>query len=92
MNGGFIAEKLQVLDGWMGQLIGEVDRLGIADNTLVVLMADNGIFKQYGGTSGLSGLIYRGGKVDHLESGVRISSAVRLAAPSKVSESSIFRP
>ena len=76
-NGGFMAEKLQLLDGWIGQLIDEVDRLGIADNTLVVLMADNGIFKQYGGTSGLSELIYRGGKVDHLEGGVRVDAFVR---------------
>ncbi|MEM7224545.1 MAG: sulfatase-like hydrolase/transferase [Pseudomonadota bacterium] len=76
-NGGFMAEKLQLLDGWIGALLDEVDRLGIAGNTLVVLMADNGIFKQYGGTSGLSELIYRGGKVDHLEGGVRVDAFVR---------------
>jgi arylsulfatase len=77
LNGGFMAEKLQLLDGWIGQLLDQVDRLGIADNTLVLLMADNGIFKQYGGTSGLSELIYRGGKVDHLEGGVRTDAFVR---------------
>ena len=77
LNGGFMAEKLQLLDGWIGELVDEVDRLGIADNTLVVLMADNGVFKQYGGTSGLSELIYRGGKVDHLEGGVRVDAFVR---------------
>lgn len=77
LNGGFMAEKLQLLDGWIGELFDEVDRLGIADSTLVVLMADNGIFKQYGGTSGLSELIYRGGKVDHLEGGVRTDAFVR---------------
>lgn len=77
LNGGFMAEKFQLLDVWIGQLLDEVDRLGIADNTLVVLMADNGVFKQYGGTSGFSELIYRGGKVDHLEGGVRVDAFVR---------------
>ena len=77
LNGGFMAEKLQLLDGWVGAFLDEIDRLGIADNTLVVLMADNGIFKQYGGTSGLSELIYRGGKIDHLEGGVRTDAFVR---------------
>jgi len=73
-NGGFMAEKLQLLDGWLGQIFDEVDRLGIADNTLVVLMADNGLMYHYEGTSGLSQLIYRGGKTNHLEGGVRVDA------------------
>ena len=76
-NGGFHAEKLQLLDGWIGELLDEVDRLGIADNTLVVLMADNGLMYHYEGPSGLSQLIYRGGKTDHLEGGVRVDAFVR---------------
>jgi arylsulfatase len=76
-NGGFMADKLELLDGWLGELFDEVDRLGISDNTVVVLMADNGVFKQYGGTSGFSELIYRGGKADHLEGGVRTDAFVR---------------
>ena len=76
-NGGFMADKLEFLDGWLGDLFDEVDRLGIAENTIVVLMADNGIFKQYGGTSGMSELIYRGGKAEHLEGGVRTDAFVR---------------
>lgn len=77
LNGGFHAEKLQKLDGWIGEILGEVDRLGIADNTLIVLMADNGLMYHYGGPSGLSQLIYRGGKTDHLEGGVRVDAFVR---------------
>jgi len=76
-NGGFMAEKLQLLDGWIGQLFDEVDKLGIADNTLVVFMADNGSFRQYAGMSGMSELIYRGGKAEHLEGGVRVDAFVR---------------
>ena len=76
-NGGFYAEKLDVLDGWMGQLFAKVDELGLADNTVVLFMADNGIFRQYSGTSGLTELIYRGGKAEHLEGGVRVDAFVR---------------
>jgi arylsulfatase len=77
LNGGFHAEKLQLIDGWLGDIFDEVDRLGIADNTLVVLMADNGLMFHYEGTSGLSQLIYRGGKTNHLEGGVRVDAFAR---------------
>ena len=76
-NGGTMAEKLQMLDGWIGALFDEVDKLGIADNTLVVFMADNGSFRQFIGTSGMSELIYRGGKAEHLEGGVRVDAFAR---------------
>ncbi len=76
-NGGFMAEKLQLLDGWLGQIFDEVERLGLADNTLLVLMADNGLMYHYEGTSGLSQLIYRGGKTNHLEGGVRVDAFAR---------------
>jgi arylsulfatase len=76
-NGGFMAEKLQLIDGWLGEIFDEVDRLGIADNTLVVLMADNGLMYHYEGTSGLNQLIYRGGKTNHLEGGVRVDAFAR---------------
>jgi arylsulfatase len=77
LNGGFHAEKLQLIDGWLGDIFDEVDRLGIAENTLVVLMADNGLMYHYEGTSGLTQLIYRGGKTNHLEGGVRVDAFAR---------------
>ena len=76
-NGGFHAEKLQVLDGWIGDIMDEMKKLGIEENTLVVFMADNGLMYHYEGTSGLSQLIYRGGKTDFLEGGVRVDAFVR---------------
>jgi arylsulfatase len=76
-NGGFMAEKLQLLDDWMGELFAEIEALAISDNTLVVFMADNGLMYHYEGTSGLSQLIYRGGKTDHLEGGVRVDAFAR---------------
>ncbi|WP_234998825.1 sulfatase-like hydrolase/transferase [Ruegeria sp. AU67] len=79
-NGGFMADKMEQLDDWIGDLMAKVDELGIADNTLVVIMADNGIFKQYSPTSGMIELIYRGGKAEHLEGGVRVDAFVRWPA------------
>ena len=76
-NGGFHAEKLQFLDGWIGDFLDEIDRQGITDNTIVMFMADNGLMYHYGGPSGMSQLIYRGGKTDHLEGGVRVDAFVR---------------
>jgi len=76
-NGGFMAEKLQLLDGWIGEIMDEIIELGISENTLVVFMADNGLMYHYEGTSGLSQLIYRGGKTDYLEGGVRVDAFAR---------------
>jgi arylsulfatase len=76
-NGGFMAEKLQLLDSWMGEFFEQIDKLGIADNTIVVFMADNGLMYHYEGPSGLNQLIYRGGKTQHLEGGVRVDAFVR---------------
>jgi arylsulfatase len=76
-NGGYHAEKLQQIDVWFGELMAEVEKLGIADDTLVVFMADNGLMYHYEGPSGLSQLIYRGGKTDHLEGGVRVDAFAR---------------
>jgi arylsulfatase len=78
LNGGHFAEKLQRLDGMLGEVFDKIDELGIAENTVVVLMADNGnmhIYPSY--ASGFNELIYRGGKTDHLEGGVRVDAFVR---------------
>ena len=78
LNGGHFAEKLQRLDGMLGEVFEKVDELGIAENTLVVLMADNGLMHLYPSyTSGLNQLVYRGGKTDHLEGGVRVDAFAR---------------
>jgi arylsulfatase len=77
LNGGFHAEKLQLIDGWLGDIFDEVERLGIAENTLLLLMADNGLMYHFEGTSGLTQLIYRGGKTQHLEGGVRVDAFAR---------------
>jgi len=78
LNGGFFAEKLQRIDPMVGEVIDKVDELGIADNTVIVFMADNGLMHVYPSyASGVNELIYRGGKTDHLEGGVRVDAFVR---------------
>lgn len=77
-NGGTMIESMQLLDTYVGELMAELDTLGIADNTLVVLMGDNGPFLMgYEKTTGMNDMIYRGGKTDHLEGGVRVNAFVR---------------
>ena len=83
-NGGTMVESMQQLDGWVGDILDEVDKLGIADNTLVVLMADNGPFLfGFQDTTGMNDMVYRGGKGDHLEGGVRVNAFARWPAAIK---------
>jgi arylsulfatase A-like enzyme len=76
-NGGSQVESMQELDGWVGEILDEVDRLGIAQNTLIVFMGDNGNFTKYQPYSGYSPMIYRGGKGDVTEGGVRVDAFAR---------------
>ncbi|WP_018969886.1 sulfatase-like hydrolase/transferase [Rubritalea marina] len=76
-NGGTGVESLHKLDKWFGQILDEVDKLGITEDTLIVLMADNGRFRQFDRVLGFSGGIYRGGKVDTQEGAVRVNAFAR---------------
>jgi arylsulfatase len=80
LNGGTVAESIVEIDGWIGEIVAEVDRLGIGENTIVVVMGDNGPFMQYAGIAGVSDRVYRGGKADVLEGGVRVNAYVRWPA------------
>ncbi len=77
LNGGPIAESIVKVDGWIGEILNQIDALGIADNTVVMVMGDNGPFMQYVNRSGQSDRIYRGGKAQHLEGGVRVNAFIR---------------
>jgi arylsulfatase len=76
-NGGIYVEKMKLVDQWIGELMAEMDKLGITDNTLVVVMGDNGHFTKYSTQSGYSPMIFRGGKGSTLEGGVRVDAYVR---------------
>ena len=80
LNGGTIAETIVEVDSWIGALVAEVDKLGIAENTIIIVMGDNGPFMQYLGPTGASDRIYRGGKGEALEGGIRVNAYVRWPA------------
>ncbi len=76
-NGGNYVEKMKLVDKWVGDMMAEMDQLGIADNTIVVLMGDNGHFTKYAPQSGYTPMIFRGGKGYTTEGGVRVDAFVR---------------
>jgi len=76
-NGGTYVEKMKLLDGWIGEIMTEMDELGVADNTIVVIMGDNGHFTKYSPQSGFTPMVFRGGKGDTTEGGVRVDAFVR---------------
>jgi arylsulfatase len=76
-NGGTYVESMKQLDGWIGEILDEMDKLGVADNTAVVIMGDNGHFTKYSPGSGFTPMIFRGGKGDVLEGGVRVDAFAR---------------
>ena len=77
LNGGTMADILVEMDEWIGEIVKEVNTLGIAENTIIIVMGDNGPFMQYAGPTGQSDRIYRGGKGDHLEGGVRVNAWIQ---------------
>ena len=76
-NGGLYVDKMQQLDGWLGDLFAEIEKQGLADNTIVVVMGDNGHFTKYAPQSGFTPMIFRGGKGDTTEGGVRVDAFIR---------------
>jgi len=77
LNGGPIPESIAKVDGWIGEILDKIEELGIAENTVVMVMGDNGPFMQYVNRSGQSDRIYRGGKAEHLEGGVRVNAFIK---------------
>ena len=77
-NGGSAAEDLIQTDRYIGEILNELKTLELEENTLVVIMGDNGPFL-YGFQSklGMSDMIYRGGKGDITEGGIHVNAFVR---------------
>lgn len=76
VSGGLLQEGLARLDIYIGKLMKELKTLGVEDNTLVILMADNGPMT-HNGPPGMVETLYRGGKGDFLEGGVRVPAFAR---------------
>jgi len=61
------------VDAFIGQVMDELKKLGIAENTLLIVMADNGPMVHHPPPGlGMTETIFRGGKGDFLEGGVRV--------------------
>lgn len=61
------------IDPFIGKLMTKLRELGIAENTLVIAMADNGPMSHNPPpATGMNETIFRGGKGDFLEGGVRV--------------------
>ena len=69
-----LQEGLQCnIDPFIGKLMAKLKELGIAENTLVIAMADNGPMSHNPPPGiGMAETIFRGGKGDFLEGGVRV--------------------
>ncbi len=73
LNGGKVAEAYQRLDAFVGKVMEELKALGIAENTLFVAMADNGPMVHNPPPGwGMTQVMFRGGKGDFTEGGVRV--------------------
>jgi arylsulfatase len=64
-------QDLEALDDFVGELYAHLEEKGIAENTIVMVMADNGPFIHYG-PRGMVETLYTGGKGDFTEGGVRV--------------------
>ena len=64
-----------IVDPFVGQLVAKLKELGIAENTLIIAMADNGpMSHDPPPAGGWAETIFRGGKGDFTEGGVRVTA------------------
>lgn len=73
---GLYADTVEELDGSLGELLSALDRLKLADNTLVIFFSDNGPWLSYGEHAGSAGPL-REGKLTAFEGGVCVPLLVR---------------
>jgi arylsulfatase A-like enzyme len=64
---------IEHMDHGVGQVLGALDRTGLADNTLVIFTSDNGGVSEVGANNGP----WRGGKQHMFEGGLRVPGAAR---------------
>ena len=76
ISAGLLQEALVRMDDFVGVLEKELEGLGIAENTLIILMADNGPMT-HNGPPGMAETLFRGGKGDFTEGGVRVAALAK---------------
>ncbi|MFZ5830471.1 MAG: sulfatase [Planctomycetota bacterium] len=72
------AAMIESMDDAVGTLLDALDRLGIADRTIVVFTSDNGgnMYNEIDGTTPTSNAPLRGGKATMFEGGVRVPCVI----------------
>jgi arylsulfatase A-like enzyme len=88
------AAMIESMDDAVGTLLDALDRLGIAEKTVVIFTADNGgnMYNEIDGTTPTSNRPLRGGKATMFEGGVRVPGVVvwpEVAAPGSRSDTPI---
>lgn len=73
---GLYGDVIEEIDWSVGEIVNAIDRLGLAENTLLIFTNDNGPFLSYGSHAGSSGEL-RGGKLTTFEGGVRVPMVAR---------------
>lgn len=76
VSGSILHEFFARFDKWVPELLQELKDQGIEENTLVILMADNGPMTHHG-PDGMVETLYRGGKGDSWEGALRVPFLVR---------------
>jgi len=86
VSAGMLQDFLVEFDRWIPVLLQELKDQGVEENTLVILMADNGPMTHHG-PDGMVETLYRGGKGDFTEGGVRVACLARwpgVIAPNQI--------
>lgn len=72
------AAMVESLDDNVGRILDAIDRMGIADNTIIIFFSDNGgnMYSKVDGTVPTSNAPLRGGKATIFEGGIRVPCVV----------------
>jgi len=71
-NGTAFAQNLERLDRHIGEILDELTKQGISENTLIIAMADNGPMVEV--PSAMYQNVFNGGKGDYREGGIRVAA------------------
>lgn len=71
-NSDHYADNIAYMDKLVGQLVAELDRLGLRDNTLLIFVGDNGTAQGHAAGSTVNGRAISGMKHTMQEGGVRV--------------------
>lgn len=85
---GLYADVLADLDDSVGEIVAKVEALGKRDDTLIIVISDNGPWLSYGNHAGSSGAL-REGKGTTFDGGVRVPCIV--SWPGKIEAGRVFR-